>query len=67
MAIFLTLTYKGRVKRWYHTLPIASIDSFKQVVKDLHKLFNTYDYRDVLKRINQMRMKLNELIKDFSN
>jgi len=65
MARFITLTFEGHVKRWYHTLSAALIHSFDQLVKELHKEFDMYDYQDVLKRINQLIMKPNESIKDL--
>lgn len=44
MARLLTLTFKDRVSRLCHTLPIDSIHSFDQLAKGLHKAFNKYDY-----------------------
>ena len=34
---FLTLEFEGRVKRWCHTLPVASIHSFDQLAKSFIK------------------------------
>ena len=66
MSKLFTLTFEGHVKRWYHRLPTASIHSFGQLVKELYKSFDRYDYRDVLKIINKLRMKPKESIEDFS-
>lgn len=49
MVRFLTLKFEGHVKRWYHTLLDASIHSFNQLVKELHKEFDRYDYWNVIK------------------
>lgn len=64
--VFLSLTLEGCAKKWCHTLPAASIHSFEQLVGKLQQTFDWYDFQDVLKRINELRMKPEESLKGFS-
>lgn len=64
-CVIFFLTLEGRVNWWFHTLPSASIHSFAQFLKKIIQDFDRHDYRDVLKRINQLRMYPNESIEDF--
>jgi len=66
-CILFCLTLEGKFNRWCHTLPPASIYSFEHLIKELHLIFDRYDYKDVLKIINQLIMKPNESTEDFAN
>ena len=67
MDILLTLTFKGHVNWWCHTLTAASIHSFDQLANDIHKEFDRYYYQNFPKIINQIRMKPNESVEQFSD
>jgi len=67
LARLFTLTLEGQAKKWCYSLLTASIHSFQQLVKELHKYFDRYEYQDVCKRINKLRMKLDEYLEEFSN
>lgn len=65
-CVFFSLTLEGRTKQWCHTLPAMSIYSFEQLIGELQQAFERYDFQDVLKRINELRMKPKESLEDFS-
>ncbi len=44
MARLITLTFKGCVNKWFHTLPISYIHPFDQLAKAFNKAFDKYDY-----------------------
>lgn len=67
VGVLFTLTLKGHFNQWHHALPFSSIHSFDQFLEGFHQAFDRYDYRCVLKNINQLRMYPNESIEDFSN
>ena len=62
----LSLTLEGRAKQWCYTLPVVSIHSFEQLVGKLQQEFDMYDFQDVLKRINELRMKPEESLEGFA-
>jgi len=66
-CIIFYLTLEGWVSRWCHTLPPATIHSFKHLITELPLAFDMYDYLDVLKGINQLRINYNESIEDLSD
>ena len=59
------LTLEIRVKQWCHRLFAASIHSFEELVREVFEPFDTYDYQDVYKRINHIRMKHDETLEEF--
>ena len=65
--ILFTLILEGWVNWWCHTLPYAFIHYFDQFINEIHQDFDGYDYQDVYKRINHLKMEPNESIEDFSN
>jgi len=65
--VLFFLTLEGRVNQWCNTLPLSSIHYFEHLIKELHLEFDSYDYQDVLKIINELRMKYNESIEVFFN
>ena len=60
-----TLTLDGRAKQWCYPLPIDFILSFKQLVNTFHRVFDKYEYQDVLNEIYQLRIVPNEYLEHF--
>lgn len=59
------LTLESHVNQWCYTFPLASIHSLHQFLRELHQAFDRYNYCDVCKRINLLRMKPIESVEDF--
>lgn len=66
-CIFFFLTLDGQASQWRHTLPPTSIHSLNHLIEEIYLAFDRYDYRDVYKRIDQLRMDPDESVEDFSN
>lgn len=67
MGRFSALTLEGHVKKGCHTLSVTSIHLFEKLVSELCQAFNRYNFQDVFKWINQLRMKSKESLQDVSS
>ena len=65
--MLFTLTLDGHEKQWSYSLPTTSISYFKQLVNELHHIFDKYEYQYVLNEIDQIIMELNESLQHFTN
>ena len=65
-SMLFSLTLEGHTKQWCHMLPAVSIHSFEKLVYKLQQALDMYNFQDLLKRINELRMKLEESLEDFS-
>jgi len=62
--VVFSLTLEGHVNKWCHMFLESSIHLF-ELINKLWWVFHKHDFQDVLMRINELRMKLEESLEDF--
>jgi len=67
VRVLLFSTIERCVNQGCHTLPPTSIHSFHHFLEELYQSFDRYDYQYVYERINELRMKPDESVEDFSD